>query len=199
MYFNGFLVKAIKLQNSANPESLLSYVSRAFTRRCFIKKVVRKISRDSQKNPLFRTLFLNKFTESIVLLKKRLWYKCPNPSGSFYIFHRIYIASYSYTSHSIEIYVTLYRHVIIWKIQIALSFQQFFECWKYFEMNSVKHTNPHLSPSLNSRIGNSRISIYERHLSTTLIRGSRWQMFFKIGTLKNFADFTGKHLCWSLC
>ena len=23
-------------------------------------------------------------------------------------------------------------------------------------------------------------------------------MFFKIGTLKNFANFTGKHLCWSL-
>ena len=29
-------------------------------------------------------------------------------------------------------------------------------------------------------------------------RGSRWQMFFKIGVLKNFANNTGKHLCWSL-
>ena len=29
-------------------------------------------------------------------------------------------------------------------------------------------------------------------------RGSRLQMFFKIGVLKNFAKFTGKHLCWSL-
>ena len=27
---------------------------------------------------------------------------------------------------------------------------------------------------------------------------SRWQMFLKIGVLKNFANFTGKHLCWSL-
>ena len=27
---------------------------------------------------------------------------------------------------------------------------------------------------------------------------SRWQMFFKIGALKNFAIFTGKHLCWTL-
>ena len=26
-------------------------------------------------------------------------------------------------------------------------------------------------------------------------RGSRLQMFFKIGTLKSFANFTGKHLC----
>ena len=25
-----------------------------------------------------------------------------------------------------------------------------------------------------------------------------WQMFFKIGVLKNFAIFSGKHLCWSL-
>ena len=29
-------------------------------------------------------------------------------------------------------------------------------------------------------------------------RGSLSQMFFKIGVLKNFAIFTGKHLCWSL-
>ena len=29
-------------------------------------------------------------------------------------------------------------------------------------------------------------------------RSSRSQMFFKIGALKNFAMFTGKHLCWSL-
>ena len=27
--------------------------------------------------------------------------------------------------------------------------------------------------------------------------GSRPQMFFKIGVRKNFANFTGKHLCWS--
>ena len=27
----------------------------------------------------------------------------------------------------------------------------------------------------------------------------RWQMFFKIGVLKNFAIFTGKHLCWKAC
>ena len=31
-----------------------------------------------------------------------------------------------------------------------------------------------------------------------IIRSSRWQMFFKIGVLKNFAIFTEKHLCWSL-
>ena len=29
-------------------------------------------------------------------------------------------------------------------------------------------------------------------------RSSCWQMLFKIGALKNFATFTGKHLCWSL-
>ena len=28
-------------------------------------------------------------------------------------------------------------------------------------------------------------------------RISRWQMFFKIGVLKDFANFTGKHQCWS--
>ena len=29
-------------------------------------------------------------------------------------------------------------------------------------------------------------------------RSGRSQMFFKIGVLKNFASFTGKHWCWSL-
>ena len=29
-------------------------------------------------------------------------------------------------------------------------------------------------------------------------RTSRSQIFFKIGVLKNFAIFIGKHLCWSL-
>ena len=32
----------------------------------------------------------------------------------------------------------------------------------------------------------------------TKMRRSRSQMFFKIVVLKNFANFTGKHLCWSL-
>ena len=30
------------------------------------------------------------------------------------------------------------------------------------------------------------------------VRRSRFQMFFKISALKNFANFTGKQLCWSL-
>ena len=29
-------------------------------------------------------------------------------------------------------------------------------------------------------------------------RSNRSQIFFKIGALKKFAIFTGKHLCWSL-
>ena len=29
-------------------------------------------------------------------------------------------------------------------------------------------------------------------------RSSPSQMFFKIGVLKNFPDFTGKHLCWRM-
>ena len=29
-------------------------------------------------------------------------------------------------------------------------------------------------------------------------RSSRSQVFFKIGVLENFTNFTGKHLCWSL-
>ena len=35
-------------------------------------------------------------------------------------------------------------------------------------------------------------------LNYYLFRSSHSQMFFKIDVLKNFANFTGKHLCWSL-
>ena len=37
-----------------------------------------------------------------------------------------------------------------------------------------------------------------RGKNTLLFRSSCSQMFFKIDFLKNFAKFTGKHLCWSL-
>ena len=44
----------------------------------------------------------------------------------------------------------------------------------------------------------------EKHRSCNLsmkllYRSSRLQMFLKIGVLTDFAIFTGKHLCWSLC
>ena len=35
-------------------------------------------------------------------------------------------------------------------------------------------------------------------IEVTTYRRSRSQMFFKIGVLKDFAIFTGKHLCWGL-
>ena len=38
----------------------------------------------------------------------------------------------------------------------------------------------------------------ERFLLPFVYRGISWQAIFKIGALKNFAAFTGKHLCWSL-
>ena len=36
------------------------------------------------------------------------------------------------------------------------------------------------------------------HAEGIIIRSSRLQMFFNTGALKNFAIFTGKHLCWNL-
>ena len=32
----------------------------------------------------------------------------------------------------------------------------------------------------------------------SFVRSSRWHMFFKIGAIVNFVNFTGKHLCWIL-
>ena len=33
---------------------------------------------------------------------------------------------------------------------------------------------------------------------TPTLLSNRSQMVFELDVLKNFADFTGKHLCWSL-
>ena len=44
----------------------------------------------------------------------------------------------------------------------------------------------------------SLVKITLKVFTSTLIRSSCLQIFFKIGGLENFAIFTGKHLCWSL-
>ena len=41
------------------------------------------------------------------------------------------------------------------------------------------------------------IFIYKK-IFLDLTRSRRSQMFFKIGVLKNFANYTGEYLCWSL-
>ena len=51
---------------------------------------------------------------------------------------------------------------------------------------------------LNSVLNTSHSTIFHYHTSDISdCRSSRWQMFFKIGVLKNFAIFTRKHLCCS--
>ena len=42
------------------------------------------------------------------------------------------------------------------------------------------------------------ISNFNHLQQRSFLRRSRLQMFFKIGVPKNFANFTGKHQCWSL-
>ena len=53
-------------------------------------------------------------------------------------------------------------------------------------------------------VSNNRIWIrlcllyYFFHFESIKFRSSRWQMSIKKEVFKNFAIFTGKHLCWSL-
>ena len=50
------------------------------------------------------------------------------------------------------------------------------------------------------RVQNPSIIQSKRYWEVVLrsFRGSRWSIFFNIGVLKMFSNFTGKHLCWSL-
>ena len=45
--------------------------------------------------------------------------------------------------------------------------------------------------------GAAALSIFEKLLFSKH-ESNRLQMYFKLGALKSFAIFTGKHLCWSL-
>ena len=40
--------------------------------------------------------------------------------------------------------------------------------------------------------------VRRRRYDLRFVRSSRLQIFFKIGVLKDFLNFTGNHLCWSL-
>ena len=70
---------------------------------------------------------------------------------------------------------------------------------KRMETNKSKQNSAIFVSKLNKRpiwFLNNFIQFFMQYIAT--IRNSRSQMFFKIGVYKNFAIFTGKHLCWGL-
>ena len=69
--------------------------------------------------------------------------------------------------------------------------------------NFANFTRKHLCWSLFNNVAQEETPRREEETPTQVPwerqdRSSRSQIFFKIGVLKNFANFTGKHLCWSL-
>ena len=70
---------------------------------------------------------------------------------------------------------------------------------------SILHKNPENHPiraksnTLRGLKGHEELPPFDKFLTEVLIfRSNRSLMFFKISVLKNFATFTGKHLCWPL-
>ena len=56
----------------------------------------------------------------------------------------------------------------------------------------------HANKQTQETIMRTRIACKKIHLYMHNSRSSRSHMFFQVGVLKNFANFTGKHLFWSL-
>ena len=78
----------------------------------------------------------------------------------------------------------------LWRYAVPISFLiTWFHKHKYFPYHQLSLDAPSQSFEF--------ISV-KNSLHSMMNRGSRWQMFFKISVLKNFAIFAGKHLCWSL-
>ena len=79
-------------------------------------------------------------------------------------------------------------HLILFLVYLVFVFYQYYRVSGMFHEMLVK-TNGSFSYETVMNIVKLRLSA---------CRSSRSQMFFKIGVLKKFAIFTGKHLCWSL-
>ena len=64
------------------------------------------------------------------------------------------------------------------------------QCWRRVRLDLV----PFLALE-----NNTENNFWNQYLTAIYLiyRSSLWRMFFKV-VLKNFANFTGKHLCWSL-
>ena len=54
----------------------LKHVAETVARRCFFKKMLLKISQNSQENTCAKSLFLIKLQATTTLLKRRLWRRC---------------------------------------------------------------------------------------------------------------------------
>ena len=89
---------------------------------------------------------------------------------------------------------SIYMTVSLSGLQINIGF-----FLKLVESKGQRYINiwviPHIAQYLRRK--ELLFLIKKRHLQYLIFRSSRSQMFFKIGVLKNFANFTAKHLCWS--
>ena len=61
----------------------------------------------------------------------------------------------------------------------------------------TEHKNTSMWPQITVLLSTERIRI-KKNVFQAKDRSSHSQLFFKIGVMKNFATFTGKHLCWNL-
>ena len=110
--------------------------------------------------------------------------KCFSKSQIFNSSHRLV----SYWTFMLNAIKKLQCHLILFLVYLVFVFYQYYRVSGMFHEMLVK-TNGSFSYETVMNIVKLRLSA---------CRSSRSQMFFKIGVLKNFAIFTGKHLCWSL-
>ena len=74
---------------------------------------------------------------------------------------------------------------------INIKTRHFYSC-----INHQEHLFPRTLITRSFRPGNITKFLRTAFLQN-ISRSSRLQMLFKIGVVKSFANFTGKHLCWS--
>ena len=195
-----------------NPEAVIGGV--------LWKKLFLKVSQNSHKTLLLESLFINVAGSGLNLIKKRLQRRY-FPMNFVKFLRTMLLTEHFSTTASVNravlFNIVIIDQVIITQVIVIITqvckVKQYFlrrnifePCYYFFKGAAMQtitfnhkcrnmckifrevNLNPITFTFLNFISGHSFI----------LIRSSRSQMFFKIGVLKNFTLFTGKHLCWSL-
>ena len=79
-------------------------------------------------------------------------------------------------------------HWIYWFIRL-------YSFW--LDLKLVVHTDRNFASVMKFHASNSRMKLDMQCHKVSWFRSSRSQMFYRIGVLKNFANFIRKHLYWS--
>ena len=131
--------------------------------------------------------------------------------------HRNVQLGYKYVSVLPPDLKPIYKDFLVWRLVIKIAKKMLYYYHRFIiqrdkidSQNNTSQANESNSSNWNFREALIALAIglingvhfsyptKRESLAALVYRSICWQMFFEIGILKNFINFTIKHLCWSL-